>query len=173
MKPKPREASVEDVDQVLNGISGCQALLNGGYCCYIYGMGGQTKDFYKKIASEKGVVVIWHDSIVTGWARIIKNVVPSVAGLLKLESLENLRSLFYSVCGSSMAGIYFMHSEMEQAFIKLVQSKVDLDKIDAFVTNNPASLIYTLDANNASSRTDQYDFLDVGEAFPKAIGKQL
>lgn len=142
------------------------------YSVFVYGTGKQTKTTYQKIKERNDVEVIWSDFILTGILKMLQFLMAGYAGLIRINNYKSIKEIFEIISESSMAGIYIIDKNIENAFISEVKNK----NKDVFIVNDVVMknsnnyFIYLIDNDAAESETGIYEIKSFGnESFLKDV----
>jgi hypothetical protein len=152
---------------VINRISNLG--LKGNKVCIIYGMGKQPKIAYKEIESISGVQVIWYESLFSKWLRPLSYLIASYAGLIKIYDIKVLPEIFNKLSNMAMVGVYIFSNDLEDAFVKKVQTTKSSHYGDLIVKEDLEFFIYKVDTDNIESSTGIYEIVSYGENCPIEI----
>jgi hypothetical protein len=153
----------ERYNYVLETLSNIDLPRN--YSVFIYGTGKQTKELYEELQHVTGAKVIWVDFILRGFLKILKYVMAGYVGLIKIQDIKSIPTIFNKVCESSMAGIYIIDYKIEKLFIDEVKKKNrDVFSVNDVVINNSDNyFIYLIDNDAIDSETGIYEIKSIGE----------
>ena len=145
---------------------------DSNYHLYLWGMGGQTRGFYKSLDENDVYKVLYYGSIMSGPFKVF-SFIPSQAGLIEIKKVDKgkIIELFFSVGECSMVGLYgFRSQQVAEEFIMSVcenSSKIALE--DSMAEKDLAYFSYIVDFDNTESETEIYEIVAFGENSPIKI----
>ena len=157
------EVSFDLLNHRLKIISDAMSHDNGKeYACYLVGMGGLPKSAYLDIQKKFDADVVWVDSLLPKYIKILSCIVASYAGLVKINDPKELPDIFSLMIDQSMAGIYFFPKEYESEFVSLVKKNPLPESSDFGIKEFKDYFFYMVDADNAESSTGIYEVVSYG-----------
>lgn len=137
-------------------------LLSDSKVCYIFGMGSHPKSTYKLLEDEKGIEVIWYGSILPKFARLLRFIVASYAGLVKVKLPDRINDVFLKLADCSMVGLYCFDASLESAFVEKIIDNPLPEYYDFGIKNDRGYFFYIVDADNTESGTGIYEIVSYG-----------
>jgi hypothetical protein len=136
-------------------------------CCYVFGLGKQTRSAYSKLQDEiPGAQVEFYSSILSGILKPLSFMIASYFGIVKIKDKKSLSKVFMRLVNMSMCNVYVFDASLEKQFIELVKSCGYKDQpVDAFISKCNKYLIYKVDTDNVESKTGCYEIVNCSEQF--------
>ena len=141
------------------------------YICYVVGMGAQPKSKYLELRKVTGVDVMWYQSILPKYLRILSYAIASYAGLIKVNKPERLKETFLKLSEQSMVGVYLFNPSREESFVQSVKDNPLPNNYDFTVKEDDDYFMYIVDADNAESSTGIYEIVSYGVAASDMVGQ--
>ncbi len=162
-----REGTVEGVKGVLEKLSKAQSL-SSGRVCYVVGMGKQPRSAYISLQRRTGIQVVFFRSVLPRYARLLRYIVASEEGLIRIDDPENLPDVFLGLMELSMVGAYCMARTCETDFIRsvYVDHRSGHRYLDFGLKIDPGYLCYIVDADNVESSTGIVEIISYGVDVP-------
>jgi hypothetical protein len=159
-----REATHEGVNAVLQKLSKSASLARGRVC-YLHGKGGKQKEVYVSLERKQGLKVVFYRTVLPKYLRVLHFVIASYEGLIRIDDLSLLPSVFVQLMELSSVGVYCVSASMEAEVIRLARdSKPRQD--DLGVKRDPAYAIYIVDSDSSESPTGMIEIISYGNETP-------
>jgi hypothetical protein len=132
MKTNHKEIEVSKLDDILSFLATSTEIDLENFDFLVYGGGGQTKKFYRDLAMDKEVEILW-----TGWPgprwTSILSFIPGQAGLVKLLKQTRLKTLFEDLAVLSVSYLYYVP--------KSITGKISTDVAKAPYSHHPRKIL--------------------------------
>lgn len=139
---------IKEYEQMLNEISVSESIDLNNYDLLLYGGGGLSKSFYKKLQGNSDCQVLW-----TGWSGpkwfAIFSFIPGQAGLLKVVNQQAFKELYYDLAAYSVSEVLYVPKSMTPEIVNEVRKKTWRTKFEAFIDRAPDSFLLTSEADEA------------------------
>ena len=132
MKTNHKEIEVSKLDDILSFLATSTGMDLENFDFLVYGGGGQTKKFYRDLAMDKEVEILW-----TGWPgprwTSFLSFIPGQAGLVRLLKQTRLKSLFVDLAVLSASYLYYVP--------KSITRKISTDVAKAPYSHHPSKVL--------------------------------
>lgn len=110
-----QEVSRDSIEALLSNLTNCSGLQSEQHSVLIHGMGHHPRSFYRQLANNPDVEVLWSGWCGPWWLYFL-SFIPGQAGLLELKTRSKVRDIFSLVGELSMCALYFfptaLHSQI-------------------------------------------------------------
>lgn len=133
---------------------------------YIYGMGSQSKKIYDVINEMPEVELLWTDSRLPSILSVLKFIIASYAGIIKINDIKPLKDIFFSLGHNAMVGLYIFDTILEEQFVNTIKMNIYPEIADKIAFKDPQNFIYQIDTDNSESFTGIYEIISYGIECP-------
>jgi hypothetical protein len=114
------EIEVDLMENIIHELPNIDEIYNESFTVYIHGMGGQTRNFYRRLRQNKDVELLWSGWSSKIWWTYIFSFIPGQAGLVKIINRKKLDQLYLDIGAMSLCGLYYLSRQKEQEIIDQV-----------------------------------------------------
>ena len=162
-----RDVTANDVLATVRSLAGAEPIKKRLKTCLLFGMGAQPRSTFGALEREKGVAVLFYRSMLRGPLALLRPIVASYEGVVRVEDPEKLEAVFGSLMDRSMVGLYCCAPENETAIVAAMRRGDS--GFDFGLKNDPAYLLYVVDADNAESATGIHEIVSYGREAPRSL----
>jgi hypothetical protein len=162
-----RDVSQEDVTETIASLAAAQPILSGSKICLLFGMGAQPRSLFQSLERESGLALLFYRSPLNGVLAILRPMIPSYEGAIRVNDPRKLPLAFSQLMDSSMVGLYCV----DVSHVDRVEQAMRLggQGLDFRIKEDPGYLLYVVDADNADAATGIHEIVSYGTEAPDAL----
>ncbi len=147
---KYKTIEVSEYEQMLDEISASDSLDLETFDLLLYGGGGQDKNFYNRIKTNKNFELLW-----TGWPGpkwlSILSFIPGQAGLLKILDKKEFKEVYYELAAHSVSDVIYVPKGLTEEIVSEAKQKTWRSNFEKIINNEPNSFFLTSEADETIS----------------------
>lgn len=162
MKTQYKEIEVSKLNDILSFLATSTVIDLESFDFLIYGGGGQSKKFYRDLAIDKELEILWTGWCGPRWTSIL-SFIPGQAGLIRLLKQDRLKTLFEELAAASVSYLCYVPKTLTGIIKKDIENSAYSHNLLKILENQGQFLFIQAEMDDTITRkSKEYYLFDYG-----------